>query len=484
MKRTLSMLVCAGLVISNVHEVRQLWGADKSDQSRPNILFIFTDDQALDTIRAFGNNEIQTPNLDRLVASGTTFTHCYNMGSWSPAVCVASRAMLLSGRSVWHAQQIYEAADQERQAGRWWPAYLKSAGYRTYMTGKWHLKAAVEKSFDVTRHVRPGMPNDTEAGYNRPKVDIADAWSPSDPRFGGFWEGGRHWSEIVADDAVDYLQLAAKDPDPFFMYIAFNAPHDPRQSPPEFVDMYPPDKLSVPENFLPEYPFKDLIGCESKLRDEMLAPFPRTPHAIRVHRSEYYAIVSHLDRQIGRILDALKDSGKEKETWIFFTADHGLAVGRHGLVGKQNLYEHSVRVPFIVVGPTVHANERIDTPIYLQDVMPTVLELAGVRKPGHVEFHTLLPLIERRQTRSSYDAIYGAYLGLQRMVQADGFKLIVYPKAHRLRLYHVAADPLERTDLADRPDQQPRIRELAKLLRKVQRGYGDPLSLAGLLPED
>lgn len=482
MMRTLLVLISAGLCVVGRGLGNPSWGADEADQNRPNILFIFTDDQALDTIRALGNHEIQTPNLDRLVASGTTFTHCYNMGSWSPAVCIASRAMLLSGRSVWRAQQIYDTAEQEREAGRWWPGYMKAAGYRTYMTGKWHLRASPEKSFDVVRHVRPGMPGDTEAGYDRPKAGETDPWSPFDPRFGGFWEGGRHWSEIVADDAIDYLNLATKDHHPFFMYIAFNAPHDPRQSPREFVEMYPPDNVSVPENFLPEYPFKDLIGCESKLRDEKLVPFPRTPEAIRIHRAEYYAIVSHLDRQIGRILAALKDSGREKNTWIFFTADHGLAVGRHGLVGKQNLYEHSVRVPFIVAGPGVTANERIEAPIYLQDVMPTTLELAGTPQPDHVDFHSLVPLIEKRQLRSSYEAIYGAYLGLQRMVQADGFKLIVYPKANRIRLYHVAQDPLERTDLFEDPRYQSRIGRLSKVLRQLQRDHGDTLSLAGLLP--
>lgn len=451
---------------------------------RPNILFLFTDDQAIDTIRAFGDNdEIQTPNLDRLVRAGTTFTRCYNMGSWSPAVCVSSRAQLLSGRSVWRSQTIYNIAEDERVAGRWWPEYMKQVGYRTYFSGKWHVKASPEKSFDVVRHVRAGMPRDTPESYNRPPAGVLDPWSPSDPTIGGYWEGGKHWSEVLADDAVDYLQQAAQDPAPFFMYIAFNAPHDPRQSPKEFVDLYPPEKIKLPVNYLPQYPFKDLIGCEPTLRDEKLAPFPRREHAVRVHRSEYYAIVSHLDQQVGRILDALKASGKEKNTWIFFTADHGLAVGRHGLFGKQNLYEHSVRVPFIAVGPKAAADAKIDASIYLQDVMPTALELAGVTKPEHVEFHSLMPLIEKKRTASNYPAVYGAYLELQRSVQADGFKLLVYPKAKRLRLYNTAADPFEQKDLVDDPQYQPRIRQLARSLESLQQQYGDTLSLAELLPQ-
>ncbi len=155
---------------------------DASANDRPNILFIFADDQCFDTIAAFGNEEIETPNLDRLARRGTTFTHAYNMGSWSGAVCVASRTMLNSGRFVWNANAIHKDSEQEREQGRWWSEYMKSAGYRTYMTGKWHCRADANKSFDVVRDVRPGMPKDTKQGYNRPLAPGNDPWSPSDPK--------------------------------------------------------------------------------------------------------------------------------------------------------------------------------------------------------------------------------------------------------------------------------------------------------------
>ncbi|MEC7776767.1 MAG: sulfatase-like hydrolase/transferase, partial [Planctomycetota bacterium] len=229
--------------------------------AKPNFLFIFADDQCYDTVRAFGNEEIQTPNLDRIVGAGTTFTHAYNMGSWSGAVCVASRTMINTGRFVWKANKIYRSTEQERQAGRFWSEHLKKAGYRTYMTGKWHVRAKAEKAFDVTAHVRGGMPNQTSQGYNRPQDGKPDPWKPWDKSFEGFWKGGKHWSEIVADDALDFIADADKRDNPFFMYIAFNAPHDPRQSPKEYVDRYPLDKVKVPENFLPEYPHNVGMGC-------------------------------------------------------------------------------------------------------------------------------------------------------------------------------------------------------------------------------
>lgn len=473
MPRFLALVTCALLSLLSPHTTHA---------KQPNILFIFADDQCFDTLRAWGNDEIETPNLDRLARRGLTFRHAYNMGSWSGAVCVASRTMLNTGRFLWQAHEVYRTTEQEREAGRFWSEYLKAAGYDTYFSGKWHVKADPEKAFHYVSHVRPGMPNQTPAGYNRPIEGQPDPWSPYDRQFEGFWRGGKHWSEVLADDAVGYLRQATEREKPFFMYLAFNAAHDPRQSPKEFVDKYPLAKISVPDNFLPEYPFKDLIGCGQGLRDEKLAPFPRTEYAVKVNRQEYYAIITHMDQQIGRILEALEKTGKSDETYIFFTADHGLAVGQHGLLGKQNMYDHSVRVPFIVVGPDVEASTTREAPIYLQDVMPTTLELAGVEKPEHVQFQSLLPLI-RGDAGQPYDAIYGAYLQLQRMVTMDGLKLIAYPHAKRLRLYDLRNDPLEMNDLASRAAYQETKHKLFGRLLELQEEMADELDLRAAFPQ-
>jgi choline-sulfatase len=457
--------------------VTVLLSAPAGASEKPNVLFLFADDQCFETIRAFGHTDINTPNLDRLARRGVSFTHAYNMGSWSGAVCVASRTMLVTGRSVWSANAIYSTTDQERQRGVLWPQLLRDAGYRTYFTGKWHIQTDPAKCFDVARHVRAGMPKTVPQAYERPRAGEPDAWSPFDASLGGFWEGGKHWSEVVADDAVSYLAEGRQSQQPFFMYIAFNAPHDPRQSPQEYVEKYPLNRITLPTNYLAEYPYKDAIGCSSALRDENLAPMPRTEHAVKVHRQEYYALITHMDAQIGRILNALDESGQAENTWIFFTADHGLAVGRHGLFGKQNMYDHSVRVPFLVAGPGVPANRSMHTPIYLQDVMPTTLELAQAEKPDHVFFHSLLPLLRGEQTQSTYESIYGAYLGLQRAITHQGWKLIVYPKARVLRLYDLANDPEEMHDLADDPRQTQRRQELFDRLLDMQQALNDELDL-------
>ncbi|MEZ6116111.1 MAG: sulfatase-like hydrolase/transferase [Pirellulaceae bacterium] len=468
------------LTLLSLTSLHSISFAQSPSPERPNILFIFADDQCFDTIRSLGNDEIQTPNLDRLVRQGTTFSHAYNMGSWSGAVCVASRAMLNTGRFLWYAQKVHNnrSMEEERAAGRFWSEQMRTAGYQTYYSGKWHVPVDASKAFDHVRHVRPGMPNQTPAGYNRPLAGQNDPWSPFDPQFEGYWKGGKHWSEVLGDDGVDYLSQAKTSDDPFFMYLAFNAPHDPRQSPQEYVDLYPAEQIRIPANFMKSYPFKDQIGCSEKLRDEHLAPFPRTEHAIQVHRQEYYAIITHMDRQIGRILDALETSGKADNTYIFFTADHGLAVGQHGLVGKQNMYDHSVRVPLIACGPGIDADQIIRTPVYLQDIMPTTLELASIEKPQHVQFQSLLPLL-RHETKSHYDAIYGAYLHLQRMVTKGDYKLIVYPEANIVRLYNVARDPHEMLDLATSDAYDSLIGELFQELVQQQQTMGDELDLKG-----
>ena len=462
-------------------------GAITDAADKPNILFIFADDQCWETIAALGNDEIETPNLDRLVRRGVTFTHACNQGSFSPAVCHASRAMLNTGRYLWHSADLWNQNEQigrisnkqRRRAGFLWSDYMRQAGYETYMTGKWHIEGLgvrARRVFDHVSHVRPGMPNQTKEGTNRPLPGKPDPWSPWDTKFDGYWKGGRHWSEVVGDDTIRFLNAAASNEKPFFIYSAFNAPHDPRQSPREYVEKYPVEKIRVPVNFLPVYPFRDQIACGHTLRDEALAPFPRTEHAVKVHRQEYYAIITHMDAQIGRMTDALKASGKASDTYIFFTADHGLAVGQHGLMGKQNLFDHSIRVPLIVVGPDLPGNRRIKNRVYLQDIMPTTLELAGVPKPHHVQFNSLLPQL-RGETTEGRDAIYGGYLEVQRSVTQDNYKLILYPKAQQVLLFNLRNDPYETRNLAASVDHEPRIRRMFARLLELQKETGDSIDL-------
>lgn len=452
-------------------------------REKPNIIVIIADDLSFNSIRPMGGNEVKTPSLDKLAEQGILFTHTYNMGGWNGAICIASRTMINTGRFVWRAEQLDKNLEEEAAENMLWSQILHQAGYETYFSGKWHVKIDPEKIFDNVRHVRPGMPKTVPEAYNRPVEGQEDKWSPYDTSVGGFWEGGKHWSEVLGDDAVDFIRQASEKDTPFFMYLAFNAPHDPRQSPKEFVDMYPPEDISVPESYLPLYPYADAIGCGKELRDARLAPFPRTEYAVKVNRQEYYAIISHMDTQVARMLDAVEKSGKADNTYIFFTADHGLAVGYHGLIGKQNMYDHSIRPPMIVVGPDIPANKKLDMDVYLQDIMPTTIELAGIEIPEYVEFKSLLPYLREGQNESSYDAVYGCYQDLQRMIRDDGFKLMVYPYAPKLRLYDLENDPMEMNDLADDPEYQQLVKNLFTKLEKLGKEMDDTLDIRSFFPE-
>ena len=239
-----------------------------ADDPRPNILFIFADDMCFEAIHALGNDEIETPNLDRLARTGVTFTHAYNMGGWHGAVCVASRTMLNTGRFSAAAPAIANRRlKDEAAAGHFWSQYLSRSGYETYMTGKWHVQANAHQIFNHTVHIRPGMPRRFQSRV------LFDRWqakrtpgnrgtlSSADSGKGGS-TGAKCWRRMRGH----YLEQASHRDPPFFMYLAFNAPHDPRQSPKEYVDKYPLDRISVPLNFLPEYPHKDDIGADRPAR--------------------------------------------------------------------------------------------------------------------------------------------------------------------------------------------------------------------------
>ncbi len=463
---------------------------------KPNILFIFADDYCYNCLGSSGLDNISTPNLDRLMASGTNFTHTFNQGGWNGAISAASRAMMITGENIWSAAKHSNYIPELQEPKNWpvdakqlesadkvpfatsFPEYMNQAGYETYITGKWHVDIDPNDVFDHVKNIRGGMPNQANDCYNRLFLEgVEDKWQPYDTSYGGFWKGGKHWSEVVKDDALEYMAMAKESDDPFFMYIAFNAPHDPRQAPKEYIDMYPLEEISIPENFLPEYPYKDSIGCWTSLRDERLAPFPRTERSVQVNRQEYYALISHLDTQIGEILDALEASGKLESTYIMFTADHGIAIGDHGFIGKQNMYDASMRVPLFLAGPGIPKGQEVDDLVYLQDVMATALDLAGSEGLQAVDFKSLIPLAIDEDGAERREAVYGAYTGQQRSVRDKEYKMIIYPKYNLVRLFDLEKDPHEMCDLAANPEYKDKLVEMFEKFKTLQVEVEDPLDV-------
>lgn len=452
-------------------------------KERPNLLLLLSDDQTFRALGCLGELDVKTPNLDRLARRGTLFTHAFNQGGWSGAVCVPSRMMLNTGRTLWQCR--WQEGEPIPTDIALWGETLGHSGYATFMAGKWHLpEAALQRSFQTLGPLTGGfLPSTSEKGeaYGRPIS--GNHWDPSDPKWKGHWLGTNgtavHSSVRIADAAIDYLKAkSAGDSRPFFMYVAFNAPHDPRQAPPDYLNMYPPGGLRGPPNFLPRHYFP--IDTWD-VRDELLAPYPRTTDGILVHLQEYYAIITHMDAQIGRVLDALDASGQAANTVVMFTSDQGLAVGQHGLMGKQNLYEHSIRVPFILAGPGIPKGRRVDASIYFQSLFATTCEMAGMPIPPSVQFPSLVPLLTGERT-GLYDSIYNAYLDVQRSVQIDNWKLIRTPKIQQVQLFNLRDDPWEIHNLAGDPRQEDRLTDLNARLHQWTIDLKDPVRL-GPLPQ-
>jgi len=463
-------------------------GGSASARKRPNFLVVVADDQCFRTINALNNREVRTPVFDRLVARGTTFTHCFHQGSWQGAVCVASRAMMHTGRFVWDCGG--NTCGNYPLMGE----TLQRAGYDTYLVGKWHNgDQTALRSFRVGKTIGPAMypSSGGQLAYNRPRP--GDPWTPWDTKYGGHWapkvwdihpgnppkagprhEEHKHSCQLYVDTADDLFHTIAQRPDhPFFLYVAWNSPHDPRQAPREYVDLYPPDKIQVPPNFLPEHPFDQ---GDARVRDEKLAPFPRTRYDVQVHRSEYYALITYMDHQLGRLMAALDKSGQADNTYLLITGDHGLAVGEHGLMGKQNLYDCSIRMPFIVLGPDIQPGRRVDAMMYQHSLFPTVCDLAGLAAPKTVQFPSLLPLLHG-QSRRMFDSVYSCYRGFQRMVRTEKYKLILYPKVKKVQLFDLEKDPWEMKNLAKDPAHAPTVAGLFHQLKQWQVKVNDKLVL-------
>lgn len=427
---------------------------------KPNILFLFADDQRADTIAAHGNPYIKTPNLDRLAALGFSFRGNYIFGGNSGAVCMPSRAMLMSGKSWFHVDTV------SLKGAKLLPELLRENGYATFGTGKWHNgEPSWLRAFQHGKTIMFGGMSDHS------KVPVRDLGP--DGRLTDVRAGDKFSSELFADSAIEFLKH--HDPaTPFFAYVAFTAPHDPRMPPLPYRESYYGQLPPLPANFLPQLPFDN--GMMAGGRDENLAAWPRSEAALRQQLAEYYGLITHLDGQVGRILDVLEQTGQAKNTLIIYAADNGLALGSHGLLGKQSVFEHSMRVPLIVAGPGIPRGKSTRAFTYLLDLYPTLCDVLGLVCPPDLEGESLRPLWEGTEDHVR-DSVFLPFLDIQRAVRTERWKLIAYPKIRHLQLFDLQTDPDERTNLMDRAEYLGHVQRLRGLLRQWQARVGDTLEV-------
>jgi arylsulfatase A-like enzyme len=452
----------------------------------PNIVFLFTDDQRCGTIGALGNRQIHTPNMDWLVSRGTAFTQACIPGGTSGAVCMPSRAMLNTGRTLFHIQGAGETiAPEHATLGQ----TLRGAGYHTYGVGKWHNgPEAFNRSFVDGAEIMfggmadhwnvPAFDYDPTGQYDKRCLYVENPWGSNETkeRYCDHIHAGRHSTDIISEAGVRFLREHPADR-PYFLYLAFLAPHDPRTMPREFREMYDPAAIELPPNFLPGHPFDN---GELRVRDEMLAGFPRTEGETRRHLAEYYGMISHLDDRIGRVIDAVRARGELEDTLFVLCGDNGLALGQHGLMGKQSLYEHSVRVPLVLSGPGIPGGRTTDALAYLLDIFPTLCSLTGTPVPDTVEGVDLTDAMQAG--RSSREALYLAYTDKHRGVRTRGHKLIEYVVGGRhtqTQLFDLIADPWETRNLADDPAHAEVLASLRRELVRLRDEWDDCASSWG-----
>jgi len=370
------------------------------------------------------------------------------MGGDTQAVCVPSRAALLTGcgsrRALatpysddFHGRQCIRP-DRELLG-----EVLRKSGYHTHVVGKWHNDpASLNRSFasgeallmrGMSAHENPPLHAYNKNGQYDEKSAVAT------PGFS---------TELFANAAIDFIQKTPNEAEPFFLYCAFTSPHDPCTPPQEFRARYDEKKIELPGNFLPQHPFDN---GELNVRDELLEAHPRERVAVQRRLANYYGMVEHHDHHLGRMIAALDRTGQLENTIIVYVSDHGLALGSHGLLGKQNLYEHSVRVPLIFSGPSVPAGETVKRDVYSHRIFATLCELACVPLPDTVEQPSLGLLLNGEEHASDEPRYHFAhYYDFQNAVKDDRWKLIVYRvnDLERVQLFDLISDPLELHDLA------------------------------------
>ncbi len=474
----------------------------QGNDDRPNIIIILTDDQSPYTLKSYGNAVCQTPNIDRLAASGMVLDAAYHMGSWSGAVCLPSRIMIMTGRTVWHIPSNAEWAKHPNLDRKdlvpadildnTIPAVFNRAGYDTFRTCKDQNSYFAANKLFKTQHDKTKRGGDAESG--------------------SAWHGDR---------AVEFLDDHVKRGGdvPFLMYFGLSHPHDVRDGTPELLEKYgaynakqPPTEVNpkappLPVEYLPAHPFPNPHGHD-RIRDEAQVSgvlTSRSEATIRNELGREYACIENIDVQVGRVLEKLKAMGELENTYILYTADHGIAVGRHGLTGKQNLYEHTWRVPMIVTGPGIKPGSRAPGNVYLMDILATICDFAGIDAPASNEGISFAP-VARGQKQAVRETLYGVYSGGtkpgMRSVRQGDWKLIKVDafdgKLRETQLFNLAENPYElviehhdpavikltgntpqanQRDLAEDPKYAAKRAELEALLLSEMKKHDDPYRL-------
>ena len=453
----------------------------------PNVIVLLADDMADYAMGDLdGDGTSDTPHLDSLASGGVQFRNAYNMGAWVGAVCTPSRHMIMTGRTVWHIPGAPGGNAVPADGANTIPTAFNAAGYETFVTsknGNTYKKANDEFTFQGYRAV--------DRGATGPKAYVDSTIAYLDAKI----------------NATTFSGESTTTADPYLAYVAFANPHDPRVAPQDLLDKYgaklgsPPHAVDpnappLPANYLPHHPF-DNGALDIRDEDSVQGILHRRDEGtVRNELGKQYAVIDYMDQQIGRILekaeaveDAQAPGGDDGDdvltnTIVLFTSDHGMAVGSHGLQGKQNLYEHTLGVPMLVAGAidgTAVAQGESEANVYLLDVFPTIAELAGVTAPAAVEGQSFAAAVRGEQF-AGRQQVYNTYTGgaaEQRSIRIGDWKMIHYSDINRTQLFNIADNPgeLYDQDLSHDVANYDKLMELKAALEQEMADLQDPGAL-------
>jgi arylsulfatase A-like enzyme len=427
--------------------------AEAAKNDRPNILWICTDQQRYDTIRALGNEHIRTPNLDRLVREGVAFTHAHCQST----VCTPSRASFLTGMYPDTIHACMNGNEQWDEAVPLVTKTLKDAGYDCGLVGKFHLSTAMVHEPEI----RP-----EDDGYRRfwyshaPQQGIGTGNQYTDwlESIGqdfeqlkeelGYIPAEWHQTTWCADRAIEFMKEQRTDP--WLFSVNIYDPHGPYDPPQEYLDRFDVDEL-------PEPLFRESdLAAQEKLSDIMFQSEAKrfAPHDAKLTLAKYWAQIELIDEHVGRMLDALEETGQRENTIIIFTSDHGEMAGDHGLHYKGcRFYEGLVRVPLIVSCPKrFQRNLRSDALVELIDIAPTLLELAGLEIPETMQGRSLLPILEG-EADANHHRDFARCVFYNALSGPKSFATMIRTHEHKLVNYHGHDGLGELFDLQEDPGE-------------------------------
>ncbi len=450
--------------------------------TRPNVLWVCTDQQRYDTIHALGNRHINTPCIDAFVSKGVSFTNAFTQ---SP-VCTPSRAAFMTGR--------YPRTTKCRQNGQALPPNEKlvsrlfaDAGYTCGLAGKLHLatcaNGVVETRIDDGYHVfhwsHHPQPDWPENAYTQWLQSKGTSWEDlySGPSTGYIKHGvPEEYNQTTwcADKTIEFIREQNGDPW-FFSYNCF-APHHPFDPPAEYLARYNPEEMPLPKSRPDELAAKTIYQqLDSRFAHNDPDGYDITRMTDRDKReviAAYYAMVELIDKQFGRMVAALEETGQLENTLVIFMSDHGEMLGDHGLFLKgPHFYDEAVRVPLIFSWKDrFAAGLRADCLMELIDIAPTLLEAAGIEVPDYIQGRSLMPiLLAQADARQHRDYVFSEYYNAWThkhsygsMLRTHDEKIIVYHGTDQGEMYDLKADPDEFENLWDDPRHTERKLRLIK----------------------